>query len=61
MTDFVLPDETGCVRGMIKELLDLEDGLSDWEIDFLESVDNWTGNFTQKQSETIVKMWGRLL
>ena len=61
MTDFVLPDETKCVRKMLDELLELESGLSDWEVNFIDSVCNWTGNFTQKQSETIVKIWGKLL
>ena len=61
MTNFVLPDETKCVRDMLKELLDLERGLSDWEINFIESVNEWEGNFTQRQSETIVRIWGKLL
>ena len=61
MTDFVLKDETKCVRGMLSELLELEEGLTTWEVNFIESVNKWEGNFTQRQSETIVKIWGRLL
>ncbi len=49
------------VRKMLDELSELEEGLNDWQIDFIESVNKWEGNFTQKQSETIMRIWGKLL
>ena len=61
MTDFVSSDETKRVREMLDELLNVEDGLTNWEVKFIEGVNDWDGNFTRKQSETIVKLWSDLL
>lgn len=54
---FVLPDETACERKMISDLL-VCNKLSPWESNFIKSVNNWTGNFTQRQAEKIVLIWG---
>lgn len=59
MTDFVLADETHCVRKMIAELQANPHLLSPWERKFIQTLLNWTGNFTQGQSETAVRMWGK--
>ena len=49
------------LRNMLNELLELTEGLSAWEIDFLDSLYNWTGNFSEKQAETLKKIWVKTL
>lgn len=58
---FVLPDETHCVRGMLADLLSISEKLNPWERKFVDSLTHWTSNFTQSQSETAVRMWGKYL
>ena len=36
-------------RERLEELLELESGLSDWDMEFIESLTRWTGEFTIKQ------------
>jgi len=56
MTEFVLSDETHCVRAMLADLTAISKKLRPWERDFIDSLTRWTGNFTQRQSETAVRM-----
>jgi hypothetical protein len=46
-------------RDMVQELLDVESGLTAWEIDFLDSLHEWQGDFTPKQTETLQKIYDR--
>ena len=47
---------------MVSELLDLEKGLSDWEIDFLENIhENWRGNYTEGQGAKIQKIYDAVI
>ena len=47
---------------MVSELLDLEKGLSDWEIDFLENIhQNWRGNYTAGQGAKIQKIYDAVI
>jgi len=49
-------------RKKCREMLALEDGLSRWEIDFLESIDRQleTGRtLTPRQAEILDKIWQR--
>lgn len=48
-------------RSEVSDLLNVEGGLSDWEVKFIESVAKWRGDFTEKQVVTIHKVWDRLL
>lgn len=48
-------------RDMLRELLDLEHGLTDKEICFLDSLHNWQGAFTWKQIAWLEKIYQRLL
>ncbi|MCE5324925.1 MAG: hypothetical protein LLG01_00775 [Planctomycetaceae bacterium] len=52
-------EEQENLRGMLQELLDLESGLTDWEIEFLDSLNNWQGDFRPKQAETLQKIYDR--
>ena len=46
-------------RGMLQELLDLDSGLTDWEVNFLDDLHEWTGDFTPKQAETLQRIYDR--
>lgn len=49
------------LRRMVKELLaDESDTLSWWECDFLDSVNRWIGDYSDKQAETIEKIWEKV-
>lgn len=49
------------LRKMIKECLaDDSDRLGAWECEFMDSVNRWTGAFTEKQAATIEKIWDKL-
>jgi len=48
------------LRSMLKELLNTESGLSDNEIDFLDSLNQWNGDFTEKQTKWLEKIYQRI-
>lgn len=48
-------------RNMVKELCELDSGLTEFEVDFIESLSHWSGNYTKKQVETLEKLWRRHL
>ena len=49
-------------ESIIDELLDLEKGLSDWEIEFLGNIkQNWRGNFTAGQGAKIQKIYDTVI
>lgn len=41
---------------MFAALLKLTDGLSEWEVDFIESLSKWKGPFTDRQRGMIDKI-----
>jgi len=47
-------------RDMLQELLNLDDGLSSWECDFVESLSHWDGAFTESQAATLEKLYDKL-
>lgn len=55
--DEIEPNDQDDAREMLQDLLDLEEGLSDWEVNFIDSLDNWKGKFTPKQIEILEKIW----
>lgn len=53
-------DDNMVCRKMVQEMLDESDrGFTPWELDFLESVRARTGNLTDKQKDTIEKIYKR--
>lgn len=56
MAEFVDSSKMPELRKMLKELLDLDEGLSEWEIEFLDKLNNWSGNFTVPQAERLEKI-----
>jgi len=49
------------MRPMIAELLAVEEGMSDWEIDFCEGLDKWEYDFTPRQVAALERMWNKHL
>lgn len=50
-------DEQQQLRCMIDELCDLDEGLSSWEVNFVESMSHWVGRFTQLQADKIRSLY----
>jgi hypothetical protein len=48
------------IRDMIDELCNLESGLTDWELNFIEDLCNWDGRFTTKQADALERIYDRL-
>ena len=46
-------------QDVLQELLDIESGLTDWEVGFIESLLNRQGDFTQKQKDMLDKIYER--
>ncbi len=61
MAEFVDESKMPELRSILKDLLNLEEGLTAWEIEFLDKLNNWTGNFTVPQADTLEKISERLL
>ncbi|RKY12684.1 MAG: hypothetical protein DRP65_00565 [Planctomycetota bacterium] len=47
------------LRDMLSDLLDIEEGLSDWEIGFVESLSRWDGDFTERQATALERCWNK--
>lgn len=48
-------------ENMLQELLDLNDGLTDWEIDFLESLAVHVGELTDRQRGKLDEIYRGLI
>ena len=47
-------------RVMMKDLLDLEEGLTDWKLNFIESISHGKGILSDRQCDTIESIWHKL-
>lgn len=57
-----MADEQENLRSMLDELLDTEDAnLSSWEINFLDSIDRWEGDFTVDQSNKLKQIYEKAI
>ena len=57
---FVSDEEMERLLGQLNDLLQVEKGLSDWELDFLDGsrgLTKWNGNFSIKQSHRLDKIY----
>ena len=56
-----MSEDHGHDLSILDELLELDSGLSAWEMDFLESLDRQRGKdkFSEKQSETLLEICKR--
>lgn len=48
--EFVPIERMPHFRDLLKELLDIDEGLDEWTVDFIESLSNWAGSFTVSQA-----------
>jgi len=49
------------LEGIVGELFDMDSGLTDWEIDFLDDIStNWNSNFTEGQADKIREIYKKL-
>jgi len=47
------------LRDMLKDLLNLEEGLGDWEMGFTENLSRWEGDFTDAQTAALERTWNK--
>jgi len=59
--DFVDLGSMHELREKVLELLDVESGLTNWEIDFIDSLQNWSGCFTVGQAKRLEKIHDRII
>ena len=57
MSNFPDADEMHELREMLKELCDLDEGLSAWEIEFIDNMCDWEGSFTEAQATKIEDLY----
>ena len=48
-------------RWKLEELLNIDSGIDEWDLDFIESLSHWDGMFTVKQADKIIEKWGKYL
>jgi hypothetical protein len=53
VAEFVDIDMMPQLKDLLSELLDVEEGLTSWQVDFIESLSNWDGRFTVGQAEKL--------
>ena len=56
---FVSDEEMTKLNEELQDLLDSDEGLNDWSVNFIDVLCNWEGNFTQPQAKTLRKIWNR--
>ena len=61
MSERVVISEMDNYRDMLEELFAVEHGLSNGEIEFLDSLNNWDGCFTVPQAKWLQKIYERLV
>lgn len=59
MSERIRPDEQALAMELLQEMLDLDSGLTSWEIEFIESLDDWEGMFTEAQYEKLKEVHER--
>lgn len=47
-------------REYVTQLLDVEDGLTDWEVEFVDKISNWGRDYTDRQLQTIADLHRRI-
>lgn len=59
----VSPSETANCRSMIWDLMDADEGLNGWEIEFLEEMLRWSkgDDFTAGQAKKITEIYRRCI
>ena len=60
MSDFVTISEMTNFKNIRDELLNLEDGLTNLEINFLDHLCHWAGCFTTRQADWLKSIYDKL-
>lgn len=60
MADYVKAEAMPQHRDLLDELLNLDAGLTDTQIEFLDSLNEWEGAFTTKQAAYLEKIYEKL-
>ena len=58
--NFVPVIEMKELREILDELLEVGEGLTDWEVEFIENLSKWEACFTEKQARTLRSIYERL-
>ena len=53
--------EQNSAKEHLKDLLDLDSGLTEWEVEFIENMSKWKGDFSPKQIAMIYKIYEKNL
>jgi len=61
VADFIDDENSKKCREVVDALLNVESGLTNWEMDFLDNLKGWVGNFTEKQARVVEKIYDRVL
>lgn len=48
------------LKDLLEELLNVEAGLTEWEVNFIDSLSDWDGSFTANQAEKLRKVHERV-
>jgi len=54
-------EENQELRELLEEVCDVESGLTVWEVDFIESLCEWEGFFTDPQAAALRKIHARVV
>lgn len=50
----VIPEDEKVLRSMVKEMLNsTDDSFTDWEVEFLDNMENWNRLYTEHQANKI--------
>lgn len=53
-------DDQKNLRSILAELLKVESGLTEWEIEFLDSLNSRDGDLTERQAAKLVQIYHKL-
>jgi hypothetical protein len=48
-------------RELVEELCQRDSGLNSWECDFVSDMLDWQGQYTEKQRETIERIYDKVM
>jgi len=60
VANFVLLKDMSRYLDMVDELLMVEGGLTEKEVDFIDGLPDWNGCFTIGQAEWLERIWNKL-
>lgn len=55
--DIEMDEKQKRLRGQVKDLCNVEEGLSEWEVNFVNDMYNWQGDYHPKQEKKIDELY----